>query len=68
MIKSLRVEDSAAGDETRDKCVVLLYDALAGDSTAETRILKERALAVEKKVYEQLNGSTGNEYRASESG
>jgi hypothetical protein len=56
------------GEDVRGKCAALMYDALAIDSNADKKILKERALAIEKKVLEGLNGSTGNDYRASKSG
>ena len=44
---------------------MLLYDALAGDSTAEKKILIERAQGIERAVWEVFNGSTGNDYRQS---
>jgi hypothetical protein len=35
--------------------------------SAESRILKERAFAIENAVFTSVNGSTGNDYRASQS-
>jgi hypothetical protein len=61
---------------------VMMYNALSIDSRAgmsslsmpgkvtdgiESRILKERAFAIEKAVFMSHEGSTGNDYRASES-
>jgi hypothetical protein len=78
--KTLRVDGEE--DPTRDKCAVMMYNALSIDSRAgelspsalcgvsdgiESRILKERALSIEKAVFTSLNGSTGNDYRASKS-
>ena len=55
------------GDDFRHKIVVQFYDALASDSTAEKKILTERAQGIERQVWEKANGSTGNDYRQSES-
>jgi hypothetical protein len=78
--KNMRVE--GGDDTTRDKCAVMMYNALSIDSRAgmsslsmpgkvtdgiESRILKERAFAIEKAVFMSHEGSTGNDYRASES-
>ncbi|WVO15360.1 transcription elongation factor S-II [Cryptococcus depauperatus] len=64
--ETLRADSSGGGrpDSVRDKCVVLIYDALALDSTAETKILQERAIGIEFAAYKALNYSTGNDYRA----
>nr|XP_019049792.1 transcription elongation factor S-II [Kwoniella bestiolae CBS 10118]OCF28722.1 transcription elongation factor S-II [Kwoniella bestiolae CBS 10118] len=62
--KSLRADSSdGAADPVRDKCVVMIYDALAGDSTAQNKILTERAVGIEKYAHKALNYSTGNDYR-----
>ncbi|WWC72884.1 transcription elongation factor S-II [Kwoniella pini CBS 10737] len=63
--KSLRADNSdGAHDPVRDKCVVMIYDALAGDSTAQNKILTERAVGIEKHAHKATNYSTGNDYRA----
>lgn len=56
--------DDTAGDDFRNKCVEQLYNALAGDSTAESRILAERCRAIEAEVYKAQKYMTNNEYRA----
>nr|XP_018259395.1 transcription elongation factor S-II [Kwoniella dejecticola CBS 10117]OBR81553.1 transcription elongation factor S-II [Kwoniella dejecticola CBS 10117] len=62
--KSLRADNSdGAHDPVRDKCVVMIYDALAGDSTAQSKILTERAVGIEKHAHKATNYSTGNDYR-----
>ncbi|KAK4687312.1 transcription elongation factor S-II, partial [Tremellales sp. Uapishka_1] len=69
MVSSL-VADISGGESTdsvRDKCTVMIYDALAADSTADSRILKERAIGIERSAYKLFNFSSGNEYRGSES-
>ncbi|ORX39245.1 transcription factor S-II, central domain-domain-containing protein [Kockovaella imperatae] len=60
--KTLRAEE-AEGEDVRDKCVVMMYNALAGDSTADKKILTERARGIEKAAYDLVR-NTGNEYRA----
>nr|XP_031861404.1 transcription elongation factor S-II [Kwoniella shandongensis]KAA5528476.1 transcription elongation factor S-II [Kwoniella shandongensis] len=57
-------DEGGAADSVRDKCVVMIYDALAGDSTAQKKILTERAVGIEKAAYKAMNFSTGNDYRA----
>ncbi|UOH81862.1 transcription elongation factor S-II [Cryptococcus neoformans] len=74
---SLKADSSEGGsvDSVRDKCVVMIYDALALDSTAvgrlidatqiiEIKILKERAVGIERAANKAMNFSTGNDYRA----
>ncbi|KIR28584.1 transcription elongation factor S-II [Cryptococcus deuterogattii 99/473] len=57
---SLKADSSEGGsvDSVRDKCVVMIYDALALDSTAE------RAVGIERAANKSMNFSTGNDYRA----
>ncbi|WRT69254.1 transcription elongation factor S-II [Kwoniella shivajii] len=63
--KSLRADNTdGAHDPVRDKCVVMIYDALAGDSTAQNKILIERAVGIEMDAHKATNYSTGNDYRA----
>jgi len=50
------------GDNTRDRCVGLIYDGLACDSGAPSDLITDRAIAVEKAVYAQFGGIT-QEYR-----
>ncbi|KAK0200286.1 transcription elongation factor S-II [Desarmillaria ectypa] len=50
------------GDDTRNKCVALMYDSLAFDSNAPSDLILRRAQAVEKGVYD-LFGAPGTEYR-----
>ncbi|KAF9652535.1 transcription elongation factor [Thelephora ganbajun] len=51
------------GDKTRDKCVELLYDALALDSGAPNDLIAQRAVAIEKAVAEELGVNSGG-YKA----
>lgn len=57
------VSASWTGDKTRDKCIELLYDALALDSGAPNDLIAQRAVAVEKAVAEELGSSSGG-YKA----
>ncbi|EAU81649.1 hypothetical protein CC1G_02665 [Coprinopsis cinerea okayama7 len=50
------------GDKVRDKCVELLYDALASDSTAPIEMVLKRASEVEEAVF-NLKGGANQEYR-----
>ncbi|PPQ63647.1 hypothetical protein CVT24_004421 [Panaeolus cyanescens] len=51
------------GDKVRDKCMELLYDGLACDATAPTDMIVGRARALEKCVFNDMGGTTG-EYKA----
>lgn len=51
------------GDKTRDKCIELLYDALALESGAPNDLIAQRAVAVEKAVAEEF-GSTSGGYKS----
>jgi len=51
------------GDKTRDRCIELLYDALALDSGAPNDLIAQRAVAIEKAVAEQL-GINSSGYKA----
>jgi len=46
------------GDKTRDKCMELIYDALASDSGAPTDLILTRAKGIEKAVWVQHDGTT----------
>ncbi|RDB21742.1 Transcription elongation factor S-II [Hypsizygus marmoreus] len=52
----------ATGDTTRDKCLELMYDALAQDSGAPVELILKRAQGLEKAVY-QIVGATTADYR-----
>ncbi|EIM84851.1 transcription elongation factor [Stereum hirsutum FP-91666 SS1] len=47
-------------DKTRDKCIELLYDALAFDSGAPSELIFQRAKAAEDAVFHTFNGTTGD--------
>ncbi|KAL7421081.1 transcription elongation factor TFIIS [Cryptotrichosporon argae] len=62
---SPKAEASDEGEAgVRDKCVVMIYDALAGDSNAQTKILSERAISIEFEAFKLHKHSSGNDYRA----
>lgn len=83
--KTLRSDKTEyASEEVRDRCVVMIYDALASDSNArewalkrvcaggqradddaETKVLSERAIAIEREALKLMKFSTGNDYRGS---
>lgn len=45
-------------DPTRDKCIELIYDALASDSSAPVELILSRARGVEKCVFNDNGGTT----------
>ncbi|KAL7409274.1 transcription elongation factor [Mrakia frigida] len=51
------------GDEVRDKCVMLVYDALAGDSNVSKEVLLEKSKGVEKGFFSNNENKTDNAYR-----
>jgi len=51
------------GDKTRDRCIELIYDALALESGAPNDLIAQRAVAIEKAVADELGTSTGG-YKA----
>ncbi|PFH49649.1 hypothetical protein AMATHDRAFT_147250 [Amanita thiersii Skay4041] len=51
------------GDTTRDKCMLLIYDALAHDSVSPTELIGTRAQGIEKATYSYFGGTTA-EYKA----
>ncbi|KAF5345045.1 hypothetical protein D9758_010447 [Tetrapyrgos nigripes] len=53
---------NVTGDKTRDKCIELLYDALAKDSGAPTDLISQRAIAVESAIL-NLFGTTTADYK-----
>ncbi|GAA5834940.1 hypothetical protein JCM3766R1_002047 [Sporobolomyces carnicolor] len=46
------VNNDSTGDKTREKCVELIYDALASDSDAPVDLILSRARALERHVHE----------------
>ncbi|KAF8152236.1 transcription elongation factor [Crassisporium funariophilum] len=51
------------GDNTRDKCVELIYDALVSDASAPNDLVLTKARGIEKSVYID-NGGTTAEYKS----
>ncbi|THH14289.1 hypothetical protein EW146_g6031 [Bondarzewia mesenterica] len=56
------VKTSVSADNTRNKCVELIYDALASDSGAPSELILSRATAIEDAVLIEYNGTTA-QYR-----
>ncbi|KZT01942.1 transcription elongation factor [Laetiporus sulphureus 93-53] len=52
------VKTAVTGDKTRDKCIELLYDALASDSGAPSELIMSRAKGIEHTVLGEFNGTT----------
>ncbi|KAF5343526.1 hypothetical protein D9758_012969 [Tetrapyrgos nigripes] len=50
---------NVTGDKIRDKCIELLYDALAVDSSVSTDLISQRAIAIESAVL-NLFGTTAD--------
>lgn len=50
-------------DNVRDKCMELIYDALASDSPAPTELIARRAAEVENAVYANHGSAVTAEYR-----
>jgi len=57
--KSDGVKTDVTGDKTRDKCVEILYDALASDSGAPSELIMSRAKGIESAVVAEFSGTTG---------
>ncbi|KAF9481448.1 transcription elongation factor [Pholiota conissans] len=47
------------GDTTRDRCVELIYDAIACDATAPIELVLTKSQGIEKAVYTDMGGTTG---------
>ncbi|KAF8198324.1 transcription factor S-II, central domain-containing protein [Mycena galopus ATCC 62051] len=60
-MKSDGVPSGFTGDKTRDKCIELVYDAIASDSGAPIAALLSKSQAIEAAVFADL-GSTANPY------
>ncbi|CAE6429843.1 unnamed protein product [Rhizoctonia solani] len=57
-IKTDGVKIESKGDKTRDKCMELLYDAMASDSGAPIEQILKRVYAIEYQVYKEFDGVT----------
>ncbi|KAJ7280165.1 transcription factor S-II, central domain-containing protein [Mycena rebaudengoi] len=57
-MKSDGISSGFTGDKTRDKCIELVYDALASDSGAPTDLLLEKAKSIEGAVFADIGGTT----------
>jgi transcription elongation factor S-II len=62
--KSDGVKIDVLGDKTRDKCMELIYDALALDSGSPSDLILKRARAVEMAVFAANDHSTSANYKA----
>ncbi|EPS96952.1 hypothetical protein FOMPIDRAFT_1025179 [Fomitopsis schrenkii] len=56
--KSDGVKINVTGDKTRDKCIEIIYDALASDSGAPSELIMSRAKAIEANVLAEFGGTT----------
>ncbi|KAL6303618.1 transcription elongation factor [Sparassis latifolia] len=52
------IKSAVTGDKTRDKCLELIYDALAFDSGAPTELIFSRAKSIESAVVSEFGGTT----------
>ncbi|KAJ7485109.1 transcription factor S-II, central domain-containing protein [Mycena galericulata] len=57
-MKSDGLTGAFTGDKTRDKCIELVYDALASDSGAPVDLILQKAKAIEAAVYAEIGGIT----------
>ncbi|KAJ6552097.1 transcription elongation factor S-II [Mycena vulgaris] len=57
-LKSDGVAGGFTGEKTRDKCIELVYDALANDSGAPVDLILQKAKAIEAAVYAEFGGTT----------
>ncbi|KAF8747738.1 Transcription elongation factor [Rhizoctonia solani] len=57
-VKTDAVKIESKGDKTRDKCMELLYDAMASDSGAPIEQILKRVYAIEYQVYKEFDGVT----------
>ncbi|KAG9084748.1 RNA polymerase II elongation factor, partial [Ceratobasidium sp. UAMH 11750] len=55
-VKTDAVKIESKGDKARDKCLELLYDAMAMDSGAPTEQILKRAYAIEYSVHKEFDG------------
>ncbi|KAF8756507.1 Transcription elongation factor [Rhizoctonia solani] len=59
-VKNDAVKIESKGDKTRDKCMELLYDAMASDSGAPIEQILKRVYAIEYQVYKEFDGDKKN--------
>ncbi|KZT65521.1 transcription elongation factor [Daedalea quercina L-15889] len=52
------IKADITGDKTRDKCIEIIYDALASDSGAPSELIMSRAKAIEANVLSEFGGTT----------
>lgn len=64
VVDRLKADTAGEPDAVRDSTVVMMYNAVAMDSNATWKLLKERAADIEQALYEQHDGDTGKEYRS----
>ncbi|KAJ7186980.1 transcription elongation factor [Mycena filopes] len=57
-MKTDGVTPGFTGDKTRDKCIELVYDALASDSGAPVELILQKAKDIEKAVFDDFGGIT----------
>ncbi|KAJ7773623.1 transcription elongation factor [Mycena maculata] len=57
-MKSDGVAGGFTGDKTRDKCIELVYDALASDSGAPVDLILQKSKAIEAAVFSEIGGTT----------
>ncbi|KAJ7641583.1 transcription factor S-II, central domain-containing protein [Roridomyces roridus] len=50
--------NGGTGDKTRDRCIELVYDALATDSGAPVDLLLQKSKAIEAAVYADIGGTS----------
>ncbi|TFK51336.1 transcription elongation factor [Heliocybe sulcata] len=55
--KADNISTEVTGDKTRDKCIELMYDALALDSGAPSEQILGRAKGIEAALYAEFNGA-----------
>ncbi|RKP11271.1 transcription factor S-II, central domain-containing protein, partial [Piptocephalis cylindrospora] len=63
-IEADKVKFPGLGDRIRDKCVDLLYKALAVDATADGSVILDRAIRIEQAVWVAHLRVSGEKYRA----
>ena len=61
--KSDGVDFEKLDDKVRNTCLSLIYNAMVFDSSAPSELIMERALSIEKIVYEDNRCTTGEEYK-----
>jgi transcription elongation factor S-II len=62
-IASDDVEFESTGDTVRDRCLGLIYQALASDSTTDGKLILTRASRIEQVVFEEAESKASEAYR-----